>query len=61
MEHTPAHREVKPLRCTGLGLQGPVLCHSNVKAPAPGVPQGELQTVSEIPTASLSLLLASAL
>lgn len=34
---------------------------SDVKAPAPEVPQGDLYTVSEIPSASLSLLWASAL
>lgn len=39
----------------------PVLCHSDRKPPAPEVPQGELDTVSEIPTAPLSLLWASAL
>lgn len=60
-EHTSAHRERKPLRCAGHGLHTPVLSHSDVKAPALGLPQGELYTVSEIPTASLSLLLASTL
>lgn len=58
---TSAHREIKSLRCAGHGLCRPVLCHRDVKAPAPGLPQGELYIASEIPTASLSLLLASAL
>lgn len=49
-------RAIKPLRHASHGLCRPGLCPSDVKALAPEVPQGDLYTVSEIPSASLFAL-----